>query len=223
MRWPLLRRSPEERLLSKIGRASPSARFFAGAAGPGRAAYLILCLERALTALGQSPADWSRVLDRLWTLAAQIPAGFGEYAALYDVYSLLPAHVLPFERYEDVRVLPLSDAPAELWEPENGRTYLSEEDFRVLRALYLRAGWRMAVLGPLLSLFWEESWNLCADSIPSWPQGLEGVFEAETLLRRWSIPLPREETPEAVRALLEGGKGPLSGREKKDEKFENNP
>lgn len=203
MEWLRYWKSREERLMEKV---SPAHRFFHGAAGPGRAAYLVLCLERALRALDQSPADWRWVLDRLWTLAARIPVAFGEYGPLYEVYSLLPAHVLPFARFEEIVVLPLGDGPAEQWEPENGRTYLTEERFAALWELYLQAGWRMAVFAPLLALAWEEALMLSTDAVPPWPKGLEPLFEAETLLTRWGIPLPRVEEPEAVQALLRGEK-----------------
>lgn len=67
VRW--LRKSPEERQNLRARKRAAKGHAFARVPGRERTAYLISCLEAALTVYSQAPGDWQWVLERLRPLA----------------------------------------------------------------------------------------------------------------------------------------------------------
>lgn len=187
VRW--LRKSPEERQNLRARKRAAKGHAFARAPGRERTAYLISCLEAALTVYSQAPGDWQWVLERLRPLA---DAG-AELEPFWRVVVLLPANVLPFPRQEARIVDAVYEDLMELWDPAREAEVLPEERFRFLRALYLKEGWRMCVFTPLLLEIYDHAYAVREYGDAPVPGALECIDCAEELLYLWSIPLERLE------------------------------
>lgn len=182
----------QQRALKEAARAHP----LAAVSGRGRTAYVILCLENALAQFGQTAADWTWVLERLWALTE---APEKELAPLFRVCQLLPVNILPYGRAEDIYSDPMYETLADIWD---GEPEVSEEDFLLLRTLYIQAGWRMCVLDPLLGAVYKTA---AASRLPhetSEALRMDLLRQTEGLLQGWDIPLPQEKHPEAMAFLL---------------------
>lgn len=184
-----LRKSPEERQVLRARKAAVARHPFSRSSGRDRAAYLVLCLEQALAAYSQAPEGWQWVLERLRAL----PGPKGETEPLFHAAVLLPFNVLPHESQKPGAVNAVYDELMDLWDPDRGQRYLSEERFRSLRALYLREGWRMGLFAPLLLAVYNQAYLAWQGGGASDFAALEMIDEAKALLYQWGVLPPRAE------------------------------
>lgn len=164
--------------------------------GRGRAAYLLLCLEEALSFYGQEPEQWRFLLERFWSVTAAADADMADW--LETVYYLLPDAVLPYETFED--------AAADAGYP------WSAEQFSQARRCYTSAGYGMIAVNTLLQNLYllASGWD---EDPPPGPEGLRLLADTENQLRAFHVPLPKEgPSLTFVRERKEAGAGaPFDG------------
>lgn len=162
---------PEQRRQAKQAAKHP----FAGTSLRAKTAYLICCLEQALDAYGldaeqEEPGSWYPVLRLLWELPELPEASFEEWLA--QTTDILPSTLLAPEP-------PTQPLPPEKQEPP-----------AAARALYTTAGYRMALLAPLIE-FPVRLVRENREAPAARPeQALALLDEAMELLESYDVPLP---------------------------------
>lgn len=190
-----LARRAEQRLPLEKAPAAGAAEWtaedvFYAVSGRGRAAYLLLCLERALAFYGQDLTLWQSLLERYWAITAAEEDAAVDW--LETVFYLLPDSVLPYECFEDA-----SEAAGYPW---------SAAQFEEARRCYTAAGWGMIVFNTLLQNLYllVSGWD--EEGAPT-PEGLRLIAEAENQMRVFRVPLP-QEGPALAFVKAQKGKGP---------------
>ncbi len=153
---------------------TPSDPFYA-VSGRGRAAYLLLCLEEALSFYGQDLAQWRFLLERFWSVTATAEEELTGW--LETVYYLLPDAVLPYETFED--------AAADAGYP------WSAAQFEQARQCYMSTGYGMIAVNALLQNLYllASGWD---EDPPPGPEGLRLLADTENQLHTFHVPLPQE-------------------------------
>lgn len=152
-------RQEEQRILSH--------RFYK-VSGRGRAAYLILCLERTLQFYKQDLAAWEWILRKLWSVTDNSENNWID-VWLDSIGELLPKAVLTNN----------SDAVLE----ETGKA----------RSLYIQAGYAMIVINTILESAYTMVSEWSPDTSAHDPGALGYIDEAEEMMKKFEVPRPSDE------------------------------
>lgn len=142
--------------------------------GRGRAAYLILCLEEAIKFYALDFSSWEWVLRELWSITTNFE---GDWIGVWldSVGELLPSQVLAGKAEQE--------AP---------------DAIRKLQNLYAQSGTAMILVNTLMENIYAMVCEWSPGMVAHDPDALRFIEEAEEMMEKLGVPLPVNETVQAL-------------------------
>ncbi len=157
---------------------------FYKASGRGRAAYLILCLEKALQFYQQDFTAWEWLLRKLWSITDN-PENNWMDAWLDSIGVLLPSMVLT-----------------------NHHGSAVSEEIGKAQNLYTQAGTAMIVINTILDSVYTMVGGWSPNTSMHDPDALDYIDSVEETMKQFEVPLPSSEI---IQRLLSEQKGSAFG------------
>lgn len=137
--------------------------------GRGRAAYLILCLEKTLQFYRQDFAAWEWLLRKLWSITNNSDNNWID-AWITSIGELLPCEVLT----------------------NNNESIISEE-IEKAKILYTQAGNAMIVINAILDSTYTMVCEWSPDTSAHDPDAIYHIDKVEETMKQFEVPLPSIE------------------------------